>query len=184
MDSGLPCFPPGFSCPAVLWILLALRQFRLRGSYPLWLDFPVNSTINSECVSQSSTPTVLLPSVWPLSLSLAATQKISFDFSSSAYLDVSVQRVSPPATIYSLQVDRVLLCRVSPFGNLRVFAYLQLSAAYRSLSRPSSAPDAKAFSMCSSSLDLRRSKLLFARLPCFPCKPSLSSLLLLFPIKA
>ena len=93
MDSGLPCFPPGFSCPAVLWILLALRQFRLRGSYPLWLDFPVNSTINSECVSQSSTPIVLLPSVWPLSLSLAATQKISFDFSSSAYLDVSVQRV-------------------------------------------------------------------------------------------
>ena len=108
MDSGLPCFPPGFSCPAVLWILLALRQFRLRGSYPLWLDFPVNSTINSECVSQSSTPIVLLPSVWPLSLSLAATQKISFDFSSSAYLDVSVQRVSPRTTMDSLHGDRIL----------------------------------------------------------------------------
>ena len=45
-------------------------------------------------------------------------------------------------------------CRVSPFGNPRIYAYLQLPAAYRSLSRPSSAPDAKAFSMCSSSLDL------------------------------
>ena len=154
MDSGLPCFPPGFSCPAVLWILLALRQFRLRGSYPLWLDFPVNSTINSECVSQSSTPTVLLPSVWPLSLSLAATQKISFDFSSSAYLDVSVQRVSPHIPIYSVYADKVLLCRVSPFGNLRIYSHLHLPAAYRSLSRPSSAPNAKAFSMCSSSLDL------------------------------
>ncbi len=159
MDSGLPCFPPGFSCPAVLWILLALRQFRLRGSYPLWLDFPVNSTINSECVSQSSTPTVLLPSVWPLSLSLAATQKISFDFSSSAYLDVSVQRVSPHIPIYSVYADKVLLCRVSPFGNLRIYSHLHLPAAYRSLSRPSSAPNAKAFSMCSSSLDLRRRKL-------------------------
>ena len=41
----------------------------------------------------SSTPIVLLHSVWSLSLSLAATKKISFDYSSSAYLDVSVQRV-------------------------------------------------------------------------------------------
>ena len=39
------------------------------------------------------TPVVLLLPVWPLSLSLAATHKISFDFSSSSYLDVSVRRV-------------------------------------------------------------------------------------------
>ena len=39
------------------------------------------------------TPNVLLPSVWPLSLSLATTRKISVDFSSSGYLDVSVPRV-------------------------------------------------------------------------------------------
>ena len=44
--------------------------------------------------------------------------------------------------------------RVSPFGNLRVVAYLQLTAAYRSLSRPSSAPDAKAFPLRSFQLDL------------------------------
>ena len=44
-------------------------------------------------VLQSATPKVLLPSVWPLSLSLAATKKIDVSFSSSAYLDVSVQRV-------------------------------------------------------------------------------------------
>ena len=43
---------------------------------------------------------------------------------------------------------------VSPFGNLRIEAYLQLPAAYRSLSRPSSAPDAKAFTLCSYSLEL------------------------------
>ena len=43
---------------------------------------------------------------------------------------------------------------VSPFGNLRIEAYLQLPAAYRSLSRPSSAPDAKAFALCSYSLEL------------------------------
>ena len=39
------------------------------------------------------TPRILLSSVWPLPLSLATTHRISFDFSSSGYLDVSVPRV-------------------------------------------------------------------------------------------
>ena len=43
---------------------------------------------------------------------------------------------------------------VSPFGNPRIEAYLQLPEAYRSLSRPSSAPAAKAFALCSFSLEL------------------------------
>ena len=43
---------------------------------------------------------------------------------------------------------------VSPFGDLRVKGYLLLTAAYRSLSRPSSAPDAKAFPLRSFQLDL------------------------------
>ena len=42
---------------------------------------------------------------------------------------------------------------VPSFGNLRVNGYLLLTAAYRSLSRPSSAPSAKASALCSSSLD-------------------------------
>ena len=52
--------------------------------------------------------------------------------------------------------DSVLHCRVSPFGNLRIESYLRLPAAYRSLSRPSSAPDAKAFTLCSCSLNRSR----------------------------
>ena len=39
------------------------------------------------------TPQLLLTVVWPLPLSLATTRRISFDFSSSGYLDVSVPRV-------------------------------------------------------------------------------------------
>ena len=39
------------------------------------------------------TPNVLLHSVWPLPRSLATTDGISVDFSSSPYLDVSVQAV-------------------------------------------------------------------------------------------
>ena len=43
---------------------------------------------------------------------------------------------------------------VSPFGYLRIYAYVQLPEAFRSLSRPSSAPDAKAFPLRSFMLDL------------------------------
>ena len=91
------------------------------------------------------TPKVFLPSVWPLPRSLATTGGISFDFSSSPYLDVSVQAVPRVLLFDSQHADTVLPCRVSPFGNLRISAHLQLPEAYRSLSRPSSAPDAKAF---------------------------------------
>ena len=87
----------------------------------------------------------LLLSVWPLPRSLATTSGISVDFSSSPYLDVSVQAVPRVRLFDSTHADRVLLCRVAPFGNLRINVYVPLPAAYRSLSRPSSAPDAKAF---------------------------------------
>ena len=93
----------------------------------------------------SATPKILLPSVWPLPRSLATTGGISVDVFSSPYLDVSVQAVPHIRLFDSTYVDGVLLRRVSPFGNLRINAHLQLPEAYRSLSRPSSAPDAKAF---------------------------------------
>ena len=37
-------FPPGFTCPAVLWIQLATIGFRLRDYHPLWCAFPHTST--------------------------------------------------------------------------------------------------------------------------------------------
>lgn len=43
---------------------------------------------------------------------------------------------------------------VSPFGHLRVTGYLLLAAAFRSLSRPSSALSAKASTLRSSLFDL------------------------------
>ena len=43
---------------------------------------------------------------------------------------------------------------VSPFGDPRIAGYVLLPVAFRSLSRPSSAPGAKASALCSSSLDL------------------------------
>ena len=83
--------------------------------------------------------------VWPLPLSLATTDGISIDVFSSSYLDVSVQTVPYRILFDSHTVTTGLLWWVSPFGYLRIEAYLQLPEAFRSLSRPSSAPDAKAF---------------------------------------
>ena len=81
---------------------------------------------------QSATPQRFLSTVWPLSLSLATTQEISVDFSSSPYLDVSVQAVSLIYLFDSVYDDQGLLDRIAPFGNLRIYVYLPLPAAYRS----------------------------------------------------
>ena len=78
------------------------------------------------------TPKIRRPSVWPLPRSLATTCGISFDFSSSSYLDVSVQTVPPVRLFDSSHGDRLLICRVSPFGHLRL---LRSFAAYRSFSQ-------------------------------------------------
>ena len=118
--------------------------FRLRVSHPLWMAFPYHSAkLLHRYVSPQ--PQRINPLVCPLPRSLATTCGISVDFSSSPYLDVSVQAVPRVRLFYSTHADRVLLCRVAPFGNLRINAYVPLPVAYRSLSRPSSAPDAKAF---------------------------------------
>ena len=118
--------------------------FRLRDSHPLWLAFPYHSAkLFYRCVSPQ--PRRINPPVWPLPRSLATTSGISVDVSSSPYLDVSVQAVPLLPLFDSRQDTGVLLQWVSPFGNLRIKAHVQLPEAYRSLSRPSSAPDAKAF---------------------------------------
>ena len=59
---------------------------------------------------------------------------------------------SLPQPMYSVTDDRGSLCRVSPFRHLRVTGYLLLTAAFRSLSRLSSALSAKASTLRSSSL--------------------------------
>ena len=93
------------------------------------------------------TPAVFLPPVWPPPRSLATTYGISVDVFSSPYLDVSVQAVPSVYLFDSVYGTGVLLQWVSPFRNLRIKGYLHLPAAYRSLSRLSSAPSAKAFAL-------------------------------------
>ena len=99
------------------------------------------------------TPSLFLTKVWPLPISLATTLGISFDFFSSPYLDVSVREVPFLILFYSDKDLWLFAIGVSPFGDPRVKAYFQLTVAYRRLSRPSSALGAKAFTLCSFSLE-------------------------------
>ena len=59
--------------------------FSGRASQPVRLSITLHIPVR--------TPAIFLQRVWPLPISLATTFGISFDFSSSAYLDVSVRRV-------------------------------------------------------------------------------------------
>ena len=66
---------------------------------PIGLPMPFGYPFLRLCLSLPLR--ILLSWVWPLPLSLAATYRISFDFSSSAYLDVSLRRVPLIILFYS-----------------------------------------------------------------------------------
>ena len=128
-------------------------RIRVRGSNPVPPAFPCRSASSVLCnraVPGPTTPAGLaLPPVWPLPRSLAATGGVSFDFSSSGYLDVSVPRVAPSGPMRSARRRRASTARrVFPFGDPRVEGRVPLTADYRSLPRPSSASCAKASAAC------------------------------------
>ena len=84
------------------------------------------------------THTSLLLYVWPLPLSLATTRGISFDFSSSAYLDVSVRQV--PRIHLCIQCTLSEVCsegfpHSDSCGSRLICSSPQLFAAYRVLLR-------------------------------------------------
>ena len=81
--------------------------------------------------------------VWALSISLAATLEITVVFSSSGYLDVSVHRV-PPVYLWIQYTVTEVSSAGFPHSDICGSAYVQLPAAFRSLSRLSSALSAKA----------------------------------------
>ncbi len=124
-------------------------QFRLPDYHRLWYNFPVVSAIKQFSYLTCFVLQPHINMVWALPTSLAATMGIDFSFSSFGYLDVSVPRVSlQKSYVFTLLILMLNHKWVPPFGNLRVKVYLQLVVAYRSSSRPSSSPSAKAFTVC------------------------------------
>ncbi len=141
-------FPADSTCPQVLWIRITGLPFHVRDSHSLRWAFPCPSV------------TAFRASIRPNPQSIATLGLASSAFARRylrnrvCFLFLRLLRCfssagSPRIPMYSVYAPRLFTVVVSQFGNLRIEAYLQLPAAYRSLSRPSSAPDAKAFTLCS-----------------------------------
>ena len=110
-----------------------------------WLSHTIRLT--ARVLKAVRTPVGFLLPVCPLPRSLATTDGISVDVSSSPYLDVSVQAVPSIHLFDSVYGTGVLLRWVSPFRNPWINGCMLLPKAYRSLPRLSSAPSAKAFAL-------------------------------------
>ncbi len=103
--------------------------------------------LTTQVLNAVRTPEVFLLPVCPLPRSLATTYGISFDVSSSPYLDVSVQAVPFQYLWIQYWIMEYELHWVAPFRYLRINGCLLLPEAFRSLPRLSSAPSAKAFTL-------------------------------------
>ena len=143
MGGGPPDFPQGFSCPAVLRILPCFFGFRLRDFHSLWSAFPKPFDYPLKSLVQSITPSCTHDGLGSFPFARRYSGNRCF-FLFLALLRCFSSGSSLPYVMDWRMDDRGLLCRVSPFRNLRIDGYLLLPEAYRSLSRLSSALSAKA----------------------------------------
>ena len=127
----------------VLWILLAVYCFRVRGFHPLWPDFPDRSTNKSTHLLQSVTPERTRSGLGSFHFARRYFGNRVF-FLFLALLRCFSSGGSRRNAMDSRYDDCGLLSQVSPFRYLRINGYLLLPEAFRSLSRLSSALSAKA----------------------------------------
>ena len=85
LEDGPPMFRQDFSCPALLFFIY--NYISLTGLSP-------------SPVTLSKVFCYIILNFWAFPISLATTLGISFDFFSSSYLDVSVQKVCLPLQEY------------------------------------------------------------------------------------
>ncbi len=104
LADGPAGFIQGFTCPALLRIPLSLTKLACTGLSPSTAPISNGFQFVSQRMSWSYNPGAAgTATVWTNPISLATTIGITFVFSSSAYLDVSVQRVRPSCEVTGLQ---------------------------------------------------------------------------------
>ena len=126
-----PCCSPCVSSTRLSLSLVRLpRQVRLHNSMHYQVLHP---------------PLYFYIGVWALSVSLTTTTEIDYFLSFPPVTEMFHFTGFPSHTLFiHVRIPTHYRWRVSSFGHLRLIAHLQLTAAFRSLSRPSSAPSAKA----------------------------------------
>ena len=104
LADGPAKFRQGFTCPALLRIPLSITLLTNTGLSPSIVNLSRLFLFALHKMSWSYNPNIAVTTlVWANPRSLATTYGITFVFFSSAYLDVSVQRVCPPIGVLCLQ---------------------------------------------------------------------------------
>ena len=152
MEDGPPVFSAGSTCPLILWIQVTHFGFRLRDSHTLRSAFPHRLTTLCDAYT--------CPYPSGISTGGLASSDFARHYSRNliGFLFLRLLRCfssagSLPLPMDSLTDPQFFTAGVSPFGNPRINTYFQFPVAYRRLSRPSSALGAKAFTLCSFSLE-------------------------------
>ena len=104
-------------------VLIELLPLSSTGLSPFVALLSRSVRLNSAVIYDRSYNPIIKIMVWALPSSLAATSRISIDFFSGRYLDVSVPYVgSSSATLLTEGSIRLSTQGVAPFRNLRVTA--------------------------------------------------------------
>ena len=141
LPDGPGCFTQGFTCPALLRILLGFIQTYLYGIITLYdrsfQNIPVFCTIHV---------IVLQPQICRNKFGLGQF-RFARRYSGNHYcfLLLRVLRCFSSPGLLTFRCDMSSTCQVALFGNLRIKVYVPLPTVYRSLSRPSSPLRAQAF---------------------------------------
>ena len=143
MPDGPGGFAQNYSCSALLRIPLGLICVHIRDSHPLWCNFPDASVPHLSSTAWSYNPEYALPHI---RFGLFPVRSPLLGESLNYFLFLGVLRCfsSPRSPLDYSQDNYPSGNWVVPFGNLWIKGHLHLPKAYRSLSRPSSPPRAKA----------------------------------------
>ena len=134
LADGPARFTQGFTCPALLRILLSLTSLAHTGLSPSMVQLSNCFWFVEQRISQSYNPNIAETTlVWASPRSLATTNGITLVFSSSAYLDVSVRRVRLPDGMTCLQ--HAGLPHSDTHGSMLVCSSPWIFAAYHVLHR-------------------------------------------------
>ena len=119
LADGPAKFRQGFTCPALLRIPLSITPVTHTGLSPSLVELSSSFRFLVHEISWSYNPKYAVTClVWANPRSLATTYGITFVFFSSAYLDVSVQRVCSPIGVLCLQHSG--LPHSDIYGSIRV----------------------------------------------------------------
>lgn len=134
LPDGPGKFRQGFTCPALLRIPLSITSLTCTGLSPCIVYLSRYFQFALHKMSWSYNPSIAVTTlVWASARSLATTYAITIVFFSSAYLDVSVQRVCSPIGVMHLQC--IGLPHSDICGSTRMCQSPQLFAAYHVLHR-------------------------------------------------